>query len=112
MNKEDYKTLIAEGVDFVEDGKGRKHYLKIPSFPDDIDIFMLLKTSKKEISNTERMVRLLCLVLCEEDGSLNFDYDNEEDRKIVQNMPGLVKISVFNKIMGGWFPKKKLEEAS
>ena len=66
-----------------------------------------LATVEEELSQKEKLARVLCMVICDEDGIRLFDVENPADLKIVKAIPNEIQVPLINKVSELFFPDKK-----
>ena len=83
---------------------GTEQFLRISSY---LDTDILGVMNDLELSQKERLARVLCMVICDADGIRLFDLENPNDLKIVKAIPNDHQAPLINKLSELIFPSKK-----
>jgi len=103
MNIDDYKKINADGVKSLEIN-GQNHYMRISGI---LDCDLLELIHNDEIDQSDKMVKFLCNVICDESGKRIFDAANKDHYQIVKTLPIDVQTPLILEAQEIFFPKKK-----
>jgi len=103
MNIDDYKKINADGVKSIEID-GQKHYMRISGVLD-CDLLELIQDDK--LDQSDKMIKFLCNIICDESGKRIFDAANKEHYNIVKTLPLEVQTPLILQAQEVFFPKKK-----
>jgi len=103
MNIDDYKKINADGVKSIEID-GQKHYMRISGVLDG-DLLALIQD--EELEQSDKMIKFLCSIVCDESGKRIFDASNKDHYDIVKTLPLEVQTPLILEAQEIFFPKKK-----
>lgn len=103
MNIDDYKKINADGVKVI-DINGHNHYMRISGVLDG-DLLALIQD--EDIDQSDKMVKFLCNIICDESGKRVFDASNKEHYDTVKTLPLDVQTPLILEAQDIFFPKKK-----
>jgi hypothetical protein len=103
MNIDDYKKINADGVKSIEID-GQKHYMRISGVLDG-DLLALIQD--EELEQSDKMIKFLCSIICDESGKRIFDASNKDHYDIVKTLPLEVQTPLILEAQEIFFPKKK-----
>jgi len=103
MNIDDYKKINADCVKSL-DINGQKHYMRISGV---LDGDLLALVQNEDLEQSDKLIKFLCSVICDESGKRIFDAANKEHYDIVKTLPLEVQTPLIIEAQDIFFPKKK-----